>query len=656
MPEIEIIKNTLSQPSLEDLLTLEWLDTNGLGSYASSSLLNCHTRKYHGFLVAELNQPPGKFVLLSKIEDTLLLENKEYALTTHQYPGFIYQGGYPFFASFKNKIHPTFKYQCNAIELYKEILLLEGENTLLIKYHLECAKPLSNARIKIRPFIAYRDIHTLAKKNNYLNTGFSPCKNGISISPYQDMPTLYLQSQPFCNFSSESSWYKNFEYQEEQKRGFDFQEDLYTPGYSSILFDQNNDAFFSCSVIEQDDLSSRWKNELRSRNNFLQHNTDSSLQSILKKTSKQFLIKQTAHDESIIAGYHWYMEWGRDAMIALPGLTLYSGLENECLNVLRYFSSHEKEGLIPNYITPDKNNNSYNTVDASLWFAWAVQQYYLKTNNLTVIKHEFWHILKNIFTFYQHGTLYNIKQHEDGLIYAGDPYQNLTWMDAVVNHLPVTPRYGAAVEVNALWYNMLVFMHDIADELNDSISEQLSPLCKQVKSSFQTVFWNEELGYLYDVVNEYQRDAAIRPNQIFAVSLPFSPLTKAMATSVVNTVQQHLLTPYGLRSLSSSDKHYIGCYSGDAFTRDSAFHQGTVWPWLLGHFTTALLKVTSKNNVRNILQPCIAALTQHIMQEAGLGTISEIFDGDPPYRPNGCISQAWSVAEFMRLLHLLDET
>ena len=337
-------------------------------------------------------------------------------------------------------------------------------------------------------------------------------------------------------------------------------------------------------------------------------------------------------------------------MIALPGLLEHNALsKTETLAILKTFASHENQGLIPNFLGKTPEENAYNSVDASLFFAWAVQVYYTQTNDLKAIKKHFWPTLKHIFQHYKQGTLHNIKMNEKGLIEAGDEQTNLTWMDAMVNGKPSSPRYGAIVEINALWFNMLCFMQTLADTFKDSaLEKEITPIIQILKKSFTQTFWDEDLGCLKDFVAQDKESRAIRPNQLFAISLPYSPITKTMAKKILKTVQDHLLTPYGLRTLSPNDPDYIGIYSGDSHHRDKAYHNGTVWPWLLGPFTQALLKTLPKAQTTKILEPCRKALKDHLF-EAGIGTISEVFDGDAPHNPNGCISQAWSISEILRL-------
>ena len=640
--------------SLKKALSSEWLETNGLGGYASSTIINCHTRKYHGLLVCSLDNSSNKSVLLSKIEDKLLLEDEgERLLSAAQYLNHFNSADFEHYHHFELNTHPKFTYKFGKFELVKEILMPYEENSVLIKYKL----PQGNKfKIKIRPLFAMRGIHELAKENTCLKQNSLPLSNGQEISFYKDMPRLYLQSDVNYIFAEEPLWYYNFEYEQERARGFDCHEDLFTHGVITISGDKNREAIFYCGMKPcNDDLSKKWVKEINRRGRVMKKTNGSPLQKQLKKTGISF-VKKNLQDRSlsIIAGYHWFGEWGRDTMISLPGLTLYSGLEKQCLAILKKFSSNEQKGLIPNFLGGSLEENAYNSVDASLWFAWAVQQYYLKTKDTKAIKTHLWATLKNIFLNYKNGTSHNIKMNKLGLIEAGCENVNLTWMDAIVDGRPVTPRYGMAVEVNALWFNMLCFIDELATLFDDGLKKEIAPLIKLTKSSFGATFWNDELGCLKDCVNAKEHNTAIRPNQIFAVSLPNSAVTKKMALSIVKVVKEHLLTLYGLRTLSNKDANYIGHYYGDVKQRDFAYHNGTVWPWLIGHFGEALLKVSrDRQRAVKMLQNCLEALLDHLA-EVGIGSISEVFDGEPPYRSNGCVSQAWSVAEVLRLTYLID--
>lgn len=642
--------------TLQRALSLEWLETNGIGGYSSSSIINAHTRKYHGLLVCKLSGLPDKYLLLSQLDDCLVQGEKQYHLSAHSYQGFFQDGSFGYYQDFFQDTHPRFTYQFGELVLTKEILMPRSENTVLIKYKITGKSGIS--KISVRPLIAMRNFHQLSKKNNDLQELTFPCANGIGIAPYRGMPNLYFQTNGKCEFLAQGCWYYNFTLERERERGYDFHEDLYSPGILTFTLDHNQELIFSCSVLEQlQGLDEKWQQEVDRRLQLFSSVSGSPLQKQLHKVANSFIETSPFQQSAlIVAGYHWFLEWGRDAMIALPGLTLYSGQEDVCLQILKGYSQNERDGLIPNFLGSTPDQNAYNSVDASLWFAWAVQQYYMKTKDLKSFVQFLWPTLKNIFLSYKNGTRHNIKMQDNGLIWAGSKGDNLTWMDAVVDGIPVTPRFGYQVEVNALWYNLLGLMREMAELMLDPIEYEIKPLLKKVKKSFQEVFWNSELGYLYDFVNSEQKNSAIRPNQIFAVSMSHSPLTFEMAVKVVNVVKEHLLTPYGLRTLSSQDPNYVAVYEGNQAARDRAYHNGVIWPWLIGHFADALLRTSkSYEQAVKILWPCLDAMTAHL-SEAGIGTISEIFSNGMLHQPNGCISQAWSVAEVLRLSYLLSRS
>jgi predicted glycogen debranching enzyme len=369
----------------------------------------------------------------------------------------------------------------------------------------------------------------------------------------------------------------------------------------------------------------------------------------LTAAADQYIVSRGVQ-KSVIAGYHWFSDWGRDTMIALPGLTLPTGRFDIARSILRTFAQHVDQGMLPNRFPDAGETPEYNTVDATLWFFEAVRAYHAYTGDLAFVHQELYPVLTDIINWHVRGTRYRIKLDAAGLLNSGEPGVQLTWMDAKVGDWVVTPRSGKPVEVQALWYNAICTMEDFADRTGDEAGrKRYNNMAALAKWSFNRLFWNEEGGYLYDVVNGGPPDASIRPNQIFAVSLPYSMLSPDRAKRVVAVVQEHLLTPYGIRSLAPSDPQYHGIYTGDGVGRDGAYHQGTVWPWLLGPFITAYMKVEGGSTAAHTqAKKWLSPLKNHLC-DAGLGHISEIFDGDAPHRPVGCIAQAWSVAEILRV-------
>ena len=661
MPEIIIEGISCLHP--QGALGLEWLETNGLGGYASSTLLNCHTRKYHGLLVANLDHPAGRQVLLSKVEDSICLEKEEYFFSCHQYPGFFFQGPGNCLASYRNAPAPQFTYLIGGIIIRKTIMLIYEEDCVLIKYELEnCPFP---ALLRLRPFIAYRGFHNLLKQNPPFNARVYGVKNGFRIEPCEGMPYLFIRSDARTRSLPAPLWYYNFEYPAERERGYDWREDLFQPGVLEISIKSGEPVILCTSLNENPrQISKKWAKEETGR--AATQTEDKAVAEMfaekdkgyirqLLKAGRQFLIRTPAGRSAIIAGYHWFDEWGRDALIALPGLTFCSGRSREGVKILEAIGGHEQGGLLPNFFAPDGKNNAYNSVDASLWYFWAVQQMFKHGGSLEIIRTSFWPVMKRIVKSYMAGTLYDIRMSESGLLHAGNVDTHITWMDAVAGRKPVTPRWGFAVEINALWYNALCFAEELSRSFGE-VSLFSAELLPRIARSFQDTFWIEDGAYLGDVFSRSALDCAIRPNQIFAVSLPFSPLTPSQAAGVCSKVKEHLLTPCGLRTLSPSDSAYRGRYEGNSAQRDGAYHQGTVWPWLLGPFGEACLKVAEdKKEAGGFLLDHLRSFLRLHLHVAGVGCISEIFDGDPPHAPRGCISQAWSVGEIIRLYGLLQE-
>ncbi|MBN1381906.1 MAG: glycogen debranching enzyme family protein [Deltaproteobacteria bacterium] len=646
-------------------LNLEWLDTNGRGGYASSTLVNCHTRKYHGLLVANLQSPPGRHVLLSKFEDAIVWPDEEVFLSQHRYPGLLFPPVMPYFKEYILDVCHQFIYRTESLQIRKSIMMIHGEDCILIKYDIERCPEQNSGRLRIMPFLAYRGYHHLAETNTYLNGATAALPDGFKIEPYEGMPPLYIQTNVEFQFSADPVWYNRFEYPIEKERGFDAHEDLFRPGTLDIPVNQGATVIISVSTYDNAaDHPKQWEEETERRlyeinksrkiSAAITNDDDRRNMEALMTAGGRFMIHTPAGRPAIIAGYHWFTDWGRDTLISLPGLTFCRHRHEEGINILTMLARHEKDGLLPNYFSEDEAMKSYNSIDASLWYFWAVQQMLIYTKAIKLIEDKLWPVMKSMVKNFMAGTAFNVFMNkENGLLHAGDASTQLTWMDAISNGKPVTPRWGYAVEINALWYNALCFTRDLAIRFGDQ-EPAWAELTDMIRRSFFDAFWLKSEGYLADCIQDDHADPAIRPNQILAISLPYSPLTDAQATRVVHVVREHLLTPVGLRTLSPSDKRYRGLYGGDSTQRDSAYHQGTVWPWLFGHFGEAYLRVSrDKEAAKSFLLDLIRSFLREHLQDGGIGSISEIFDGDPPHRPNGCIAQAWSVAEVIRLYSIV---
>jgi predicted glycogen debranching enzyme len=639
----------------------EWLETNGIGGYASSTIVGVNTRGYHGLLIAATRPPLGRMLLLSKIEETVVVGDRRYEISCNQYPGVIHPEGYRYLDSFRLDPFPIFTYAVADVVVEKSVFMVHGENTTFVTY--KTIRSPGAVTLELRPLIACRDFHGRMHERNDLNMDIRWENGSISIAPHEVRLFMSVRleqaGRPFeAEFQTSGCWYRNFEYRMEAYRGQESHEDLYSPGCFICTLTQGNKAALVASTDDPSvlDVEDSCLRELRRRNSILfeanpnvgagdQHLND------LMMAADQFLVRRGDGDLfSIIAGYHWFGDWGRDTMIALPGLALIPGRYDIARGILKAFARYCDRGIIPNRLPEAAKQPDYNTVDASLWFVYAVKKYLDYTSDLGFIQSELFHVLTQIIQHYMSGTRYNIHMDTDGLIYAGEAGTQLTWMDAKVGDLVVTPRRGKAVEINALWHNALRTMERISLKLGEGEwSAKCSYLAEKTKRSFNRTFWNEAESCLYDCVDGYCLDASIRPNQIFAISLPYRLLTEERAKAVLKVVQRELLTPLGLRSLSPKHKQYIGHYGGDGCSRDVAYHQGTVWAWLLGPFITAYINVNGQSKeAKQFAEELLSEFLSKHLKDAGLGTISEIFDGDPPHHPRGCIAQAWSVAEILR--------
>ncbi|MBQ3060714.1 MAG: glycogen debranching enzyme family protein [Desulfovibrio sp.] len=632
-------------------LRKEWLLTNGLGDYASSSILGCNTRKYHGLLVA--NTMHGRQVLLSTLEESVVGGSKEFFLSTRQHPSMLHPCGYEYQESFQQEEWPCFTYRVGDVRIRREMFMLPGQTRLLIRWTVEGPSRVPPLTLRIKPLLAYRGFHELSRVNSALRVRTSPAERGFGIAPYEGMPPLFIQAGSQCDFLPSPDWYYNIEYLEERARGFADSEDLFQPGIMEIplpALPQGGSVCLCAGTAPcQDDLEELWQEQTRNRP--VRKHTHRGLAGHLADAAGQFCITGPSGRESILAGYHWFDAWGRDTLIALPGLTFCTGQTELGLRVLEQVAASQKNGLTPNCFAED-GNHAWNSADASLWYAFAVQCYLqAHPEGLAWVHEHAWPALKAIVTGYRQGPGMDIFVDDHGLLHAGNAQTQLTWMDAQARGVPVTPRHGCPVEINALWYNTLAFVDHLAGQFREPEWEGTRAL-RGLRSAFFEHFWvARDGGYLGDVWRDGMLDQSIRPNQILAVSLPYPVLEEQHQPQVVECVRNKLLTPYGLRTLSPDNPQYRGRYEGGPDQRDAAYHQGTVWPWPLGHYTDALLRVAwdVDGAVQSLLNRVTPLFTEHLAR-SGLGTISEVFDASPPYRAHGCIAQAWSVAEVLRML------
>jgi len=634
---------------LSQALKKEWLETNGLGGFASSTIAGLNTRRYHGLLVAATAPPVGRKVILSKLEETLVAEGQSYELSANQYPDVVHPKGHELLREFRLRPFPTFVYEAGGLRLTKTVFMVHGENTTVITYSLTGGRRIV---LHVRPLVAFRDFHHLTRENADLKREVEVSAGVLKFQPYPDAPALLLAHSP-AELETEGCWYRNFEYAEEKSRGLDFREDLYSPGVLHFDLNEGDKVLIIASLHRQtaaDAVELAQKESARRRGvERALPKADDFTRSLLL-AADQFLVKRDT-GKSIIAGYPWFGDWGRDAMIAFPGLTLVTRRFGDARDVLRSFVRACEQGMIPNFFG-EGGQPEFNAVDATLWLFQAVRNYMLVTRDHDFVKRELFDALVDILRWHIEGTRHGIRMDSDGLLVCGEEGVQLTWMDAKVGDRVITQRRGKPVEVEALWHAALKTMAWLAHVFGRAeLADRCGQLAEKARAAFNQVFWNESARCLYDCVDQGRPDPSIRPNQILAVSLPYTLLSRGKQWMVVNTVQDKLLTPYGLRTLAPDDSGYRGRYEGDQAARDEAYHQGTVWPWLLGPFATAYVKVRRwRRSARAEAAQLLKTFAPHLA-DAGLGSISEVFDGDAPHAPKGCIAQAWSVAEILRAYH-----
>ena len=640
----------------------EWLVTNGIGGYAGGTVAGLLTRSYHGLLLAALEPPLGITLMLTKLDETVDYDGVDYSLHTNRWAsGTVTPDGYKNIESFYlDGTTPVWIYACADALIEKRVWMQQGDNTTYIRYTmLRGSLPLT---LSLKALVNYRDRHSSTQSKD-ISGEIVDRDRGLEIKAFPNTSSLYLsgiKDREIVTWQVNNEWYKDFALAIEEYRGLNSVEDHLYAGNCNVSLKLGE----SVTIIASAEDWGR-SGELETRRQEEKELTDVFRKNIKLKTTpswieqlvlaaNQFIVDRPLADvpegKTIIAGYPWFGDWGRDTMISLPGLTLTTGRFEVAKVILQTFAKYIDKGMLPN-VFPDRGETpEYNTCDASLWYFEAIRDYYAHTGDKQLII-ELFPALAEIIDWHCRGTRYNIHLDDDGLIYAGEKGVQLTWMDAKVDDWVVTPRVGKPVEINALWYNALVVMSEFALLLDKSETEYLTMAAK-TRNGFQR-FWNNDLRYCYDVLDTPDgNDDSLRPNQIFAVSLPvtgsntrFLPLLDSeQQKQVVDTVSQHLLTSHGLRSLSSKHPDYVAIYGGDRIQRDGAYHQGTVWGWLIGHFAQAHLQVYEEPELaRSFIKP----LVDHLQDDC-VGSISEIFDGDAPFIPRGAFAQAWSVAEVLR--------
>ena len=647
--------------NLEEAERREWLVTNGLGGYASQTIAGTTTRRYHGLLVAALDPPGKRTMLVNGLDVTARYEGNGYALSTNRWTsGFVSPTGYLQIESFHLEgMKPVWRYALGDALVEKRVWMKQGENTAFVQFTLLRGRVAIELEGKV--LVNYRDHHsTLHEAGWEMRT--EPEEKGVKVVAFEGATPLYVKSAE-ATLEAQHGWYRDYLLAAETERGLDDREDrFYAARFHcrlgvgekvTLVFTTAEKAGLDADEARAEQANHEWKlfqawQARHERVCQVAAEDEPGWLWQLVLAADQFVVKREAKDErgdqSIIAGYHWFSEWGRDAMISLPGLTLATGRPEIARKILRGYSRYVDNGLLPNNFPDEGGAPQYNTVDATLWYFEALRQYYEATQDLDLIS-ELFALLAAIIDAHVLGTRYNIKvDPTDALLFAGTPEVQLTWMDARVGDWVVTPRTGKAVEINALWINALHTMLEFARLLGRP-NEGYAKLKEKAGRNFQK-FWNAARDCCFDVIDipDGGTDGTLRPNQIFAVSLRVSPLSAKQQQAVVDTVGGELLTSHGLRSLGPLEPGYKGHYGGGPRERDSAYHQGTVWGWLLGAFSLAHYRVyQNREAAQGFLEPL-----GRTINSGGLGSIGEVFDGDAPFRPGGCIAQGWSAAEVFR--------
>lgn len=643
---MEITIEGRGDEDFERLTELEWLETNGLGGWASSTVSGAHSRRYHGLLVAATQPPVGRTVLVSKLDETLRFDGSVWELGCNRYPGAVHPQGYRYLTRFRRGLFPVFEYEAGGAHLQKTVAAVAGQNTTLLVYELvESPGPVE---LELLPILTWRDFHALGPGTTLSEA--AEFRDGVLVSrPAADGPTIYIQV-PGADLDSHPDWYRSFEFEIERRRGLDFREDLWTPGTLRRKLEPGERLGIVISTEDpngQDALALLDDERERRRQLLTGFPAEDGATRVLGLAADQFVVRRGTDLRTLIAGYHWFADWGRDTMIALPGICLATGRLDDAKRILAAFAASVDRGMLPNRFPDAGEAPEYNTVDATLWFFVAIHHYLEQSGDTEFVADQLLPVLREILSWHEAGTRYGIRVDEDGLLLAGEPGVQLTWMDAKVGDWVVTPREGKAVEINALWYNALRILGDLEESLGDRDAGcELGKRAERVRRRFNRLFWNEKLECLYDVVEENRTDAAIRPNQLFALTLPYPLLPKTKALKVLRIIRDKLLTPVGLRSLSADHPDYHAVYEGGPWERDGAYHQGTVWSWLLGPYVDALLRYRGETG-RSEARALLDRVCEHL-SEAGIGTVSEIFDAEPPHLPRGAVAQAWSVGELLR--------
>ena len=626
--------------NLEESLTREVLRTNRLGAYHCTTVVDCNTRKYHGLLVMPVPAiDDDNHVLLSSLDETVIQHGAEFNLGLHKYQGNNFSPkGHKYIREYSSETVPRTLYRVGGVIFSKEKVFSLFDNRIMIKYTLEDCH--SATTLRFRPFMAFRNVNELTHANGNVNQTYTEITNGIKTCMYPGYPDLYMQFSKKVKFVYEPYWYNGIEYPKEQERGYPYQEDLYVPGYFEVSIKKGESIIFSAgdSQVATTRLKSLYESEVAART------PRTNFYNCLKNSAQQFYFRPKEQDAYLLAGYPWFKVRARDLFIALPGCSLhiedpvrFEKIMDTAEPALRAYMENG---------APDPVIREVEHPDVGLWAIWAIQQY-AKEVGVQKAAERYGDLVGEVITYIMAQKHPDMKMMDNGLLFANGRDKAITWMNSTVNGRPVVPRSGYIVEFNALWYNALCFYDEL---LGAEPNAEVSRVIALVEKSFPQTFING-FNYLFDYVNGSYVDWSVRPNMIFAVSLPYSPLTRVQKRAVLDVVTKELLTPKGIRSLSPKSEGYRPYYVGPQYERDLAYHQGTVWPWLLGAYLEAYLKVFGKSGAAFAERMLISM--EEEMYNHCIGTIPELFDGNPPFVGRGAVSFAMNVAAILRIVDLL---
>ena len=634
--------------NLEYSLAREFLGTNRGGGYCSSTLVFCNTRKYHGLLVVPIEKFRGKnYVMLSSLDETILQHGRDFNFGVHKYEGTYEPRGHKYIVDISYEKAFTVTYQVGGVVLKKEILMMHNAPQVLIRYTLEDAH--SATLLRLNPLLAFRDIHSLSKQNPVANTQVEEVDGGVRAKLYPEFPYLYMQLSKPANFGGAAYWNNNIYYTKEKERGYDFQEDLLSVGAFEVSLKKGESIVFSASLEE-----AKSKNLAKDFTKYLKERADrNSFEECLQYTASQFIIHK-AGETRIKAGYHWYDSTTRDTFIALPGIALSGSTAKIFDEVLQSALKYCYNGRFARDISTHIVNPVFDA-DTSLWFFWTLQQYEKETTRTKKqIWKEYGETLKAILNAFKSREHKTMRMDDNGLIWSDDLSRPLTWFNAESNYGAIVPRNGYVVEVNALWYNAVCYALELAKDAKDkTFLSEWGTMPETIAESFNQIFWIESEKYLADYANHTHQNTEVRPNQLLACALDYSPLSEKRQRKVLAIITQELFTPKGLRSLSPESPRYEGESVGNVFVRDKATFNGSVHPWFVGFYVEANLKLFGDTYI-----PDGKAFLENFEEEInthGVGLISAIYDGNPPFNPRGCISNAKNVAEILRAQWLLSD-